>query len=123
MIPGNHGAGVGALKALRRHADQPQEALPNWACSALARPRRIQVLQGFLAFIHAASTGVFTHAHCVSSLCTIYKAFWCVVAAEQRDDGASALMSFLLRAGEVLKGRRGSYTITKQVSPTLWFAK
>lgn len=92
-------------------------------CSALARLRRIQLLQGFLASIHAASTGVFTHAHRVKSLCTIYIAFWCVVAAEHRDDGTTALMSFLLRAGEVLKGRIGRYTITKQVSPTLWFAK
>ncbi|KAH6875667.1 STE/STE20 protein kinase [Alternaria rosae] len=43
--------------------------------------------------------------------------------SEQRDDGVTALMSFLLRAGQVLKGQIGSYTITKQVQSTLWFAK
>jgi len=31
-------------------------------------------------------------------------------------------MSSLLRIGQVLKGRVGVYTITKQVQDTVWFA-
>jgi hypothetical protein len=33
------------------------------------------------------------------------------------------LMSALFRTGQVLKGRAGTYTITKQGQDTVWFAK
>ena len=35
----------------------------------------------------------------------------------------SKTMSSLFRIGQILKGRVGTYTVTKQIQETVWFAK